>query len=474
KQQELNKNKEIIVLDHKRSNAINIGMTKLPPPRSIKTAILKMDATVMNREGIEKLLTMLPTEDERTRIQEAQALAPDTPLGSAEQFLLTLASISELPARLKLWAFKLDYENMEKEIAEPLMDLKQGMETLRSNKTFRCILQTLLSIGIFLNGSHVKGFQIEYLAKVPEVKDTVHKHSLLHHLCHMVMDKFPDSSDLYSEIGAVTRASKVDFDELAANIVRMETECKASWDRLKLVAKHDGSTMVKVKMSDFLADCAERIIVLSVVHRRVMNRFHRFLLWVGVPLGRVPDTKPNEFCRVVSEFALEYRTTRERVREQLQKKANHRERNKTRGKMITEVGKFQSKAEVRADSELRQILVSDSDVESIHGTMPWGRRQRKDAGRSVLSPLSPLLRDDAGNGDNLTDGDDEIFESIVKTVTRMPSTRPVPRERKRTKHADRKSCECCAVPEVMGMVTGLVVSVLGWVQEEPLACAPVE
>lgn len=53
KQQELNKNKEIIVLDHKRSNAINIGMTKLPPPRSIKTAILKMDATIMNREGIE-------------------------------------------------------------------------------------------------------------------------------------------------------------------------------------------------------------------------------------------------------------------------------------------------------------------------------------------------------------------------------------------------------------------------------------
>jgi FH1/FH2 domain-containing protein 3 len=47
------KSKEIIVLDPKRSNAINIGMTKLPPPRSIKNAILKMDATVMNREGIE-------------------------------------------------------------------------------------------------------------------------------------------------------------------------------------------------------------------------------------------------------------------------------------------------------------------------------------------------------------------------------------------------------------------------------------
>ncbi|XP_069689274.1 platelet binding protein GspB isoform X3 [Periplaneta americana] len=433
KQQEMNKNKEIIVLDHKRSNAINIGMTKLPPPRSIKTAILKMDATIMNREGIEKLLTMLPTEEERSKIQEAQVANPDMPLGSAEQFLLTLASISELPARLKLWAFKLDFENSEKEIAEPLMDLKQGMETLKANKTFRGILSTLLSIGIFLNGNEVKGFQIEYLAKVPEVKDTVHKHSLLHHLCHMVMEKFPDSSDLYSEIGAVTRASKVDFDELAANILKMEQECKASWDHLKVIAKHDGSTM-KVKMSDFLADCAERIIVLGIVHRRVMNRFHKFLLWLGIPLHRVADTKPNEFCRIVSEFSLEYRTTRERVLQQLEKKANHRERNKTRGKMITEVGKFRTK-EDRADAELRQLLGSDlSDAESIHGTLPW-RRQRKDIGRTVLSPLA---REETVNG-NLTDGDDEILESLVKTATKAPTTRTTPRERKRTRHADRKS-----------------------------------
>lgn len=66
-------------------------------------------------------------------------------------------------------------------------------------------------------------------------------------------------------------------------------------------------------------------------------RFHKFLLWIGIPLSQIADTKPNEFCRIVSEFALEYRTTRERVLQQLEKKANHRERNKTRGKMITDV-----------------------------------------------------------------------------------------------------------------------------------------
>lgn len=41
-------------------------------------------------------------------------VSPDIPLGSAEQFLLTLSSITELSARLQLWAFKMDYELTEK------------------------------------------------------------------------------------------------------------------------------------------------------------------------------------------------------------------------------------------------------------------------------------------------------------------------------------------------------------------------
>lgn len=82
KQQELNKSKEIIVLDHKRSNAINIAMTKLPPPRAIKAAILKMDSTVVTREGIDKLLNMLPTDEERGKILEAQVqFGNELPLG---------------------------------------------------------------------------------------------------------------------------------------------------------------------------------------------------------------------------------------------------------------------------------------------------------------------------------------------------------------------------------------------------------
>lgn len=57
---------------------------------------------------------MTPTDEEKQRIQEAQLANPDLPLGTAEQFLFSLASISALTPRLQLWAFKLNYEALEK------------------------------------------------------------------------------------------------------------------------------------------------------------------------------------------------------------------------------------------------------------------------------------------------------------------------------------------------------------------------
>uniref|UniRef100_A0A672IJD6 Formin homology 2 domain containing 1 n=1 Tax=Salarias fasciatus TaxID=181472 RepID=A0A672IJD6_SALFA len=331
------KRAELLVLDSKRSNAINIGLTVLPALHVIKAAILNFDEFAISKEGIEKILTMTPSDEEKLRIQEAQLADPDLPLGPAEAFLLGLASISALRPRLQLWSFKLNYEALEKEIAEPLFDLKLGMEQLASNQTFRRILATLLAIGNFLNSSNARGFELTYLEKVVEVKDTVHRQSLLHHTCSHVLENYPESSDVYSEIPAVTRSAKVDFELLAENLVQLEHRCKASWENLKIVSKHETRAAVKNRLSDFLKDCSHKIQILKVVHRRVINRFHSFLLFLGQPSTSVREVKVTDFCRIISEFALEYRTTRDRVLTLRRRRAAHRQRTKTRGKMITEV-----------------------------------------------------------------------------------------------------------------------------------------
>ncbi|XP_069937181.1 FH1/FH2 domain-containing protein 1 isoform X4 [Cherax quadricarinatus] len=90
------------------------------------------------------------------------------------------------------------------------------------------------------------------------------------------------------------------------------------------------------RILEFLADCAEHIFVLGIIYQRMMTGFQQFLVWLGSPQHLAQDIKVQQVCSTINEFALEYRTCRERVLQQTQKKANHRERNKTGGKMIVE------------------------------------------------------------------------------------------------------------------------------------------
>lgn len=400
---------------------------------------------------------MMPTEEERQKIEEAQLANPDVPLGPAENFLMTLASIGGLAARLQLWAFKLDYESMEREIAEPLFDLKVGMEQLVHNATFRCILATLLAVGNFLNGSQSSGFELSYLEKVSEVKDTVRRQSLLYHLCSLVLQTRPDSSDLYSEIPALTRCAKVDFEQLTENLGQLECRSQAAEDSLRSLAKHELSPALRARLTHFLAQCTRRVAMLRVVHRRVCNRFHAFLLYLGYTAQAAREVRIMQFCHTLREFALEYRTCRERVLQQQQKRATYRERNKTRGRMITETEKFSGVAgEVpsnlsvpvavgsgpgRGDADnhasMKSLLTSRPE-DATHSRRSRGMVQSSSpVTHTTVGPFTASPEETAASG-LPSDTSDEIMDLLVQSVTKSSPRALAARERKRSR-GNRKS-----------------------------------
>ncbi|MEQ2167689.1 hypothetical protein GOODEAATRI_006700 [Goodea atripinnis] len=133
-----------------------------------------------------------------------------------------------------------------------------AMEQLAASQTFRCILATVLAIGNFLNGC--------------KVRDTHTRQPLLHHVCVLLLQLYPQSSDLYSDITAVTKAGKCDYSQVQSNLVQLEATCKASWEQ-----------------------------------------FHSFLLFLGYSRTMVRDTRAEDFCRTISNFSLEYRSTRQAV-----------------------------------------------------------------------------------------------------------------------------------------------------------------
>ena len=103
-----------------------------------------------------------------------------------------------------------------------LMELNNAMKEIEESKTFRVAMGMLLTIGNALNGTDIKAFQLDYLSKASEVKDPVHKYPLTHHLAEYMLDNYPEGSDLYSELGAVSRSSRLDFDAVTDNLKKME------------------------------------------------------------------------------------------------------------------------------------------------------------------------------------------------------------------------------------------------------------
>ncbi|XP_053716072.1 FH1/FH2 domain-containing protein 1 isoform X2 [Synchiropus splendidus] len=289
------KHKALTVLGMKRSNIITIALSSLPPAHLLPIAIHSMDGNVLDREDIQRLQEIIPSEEELTQIKEAKAKNPSLLLAPAELCLLTLGEISHLSSRLQLWAFTLDYDSLEREIAEPLFYLKLAIEQLSSSQTFRYILSTVLAIGNFLNGCNARGFELSYLGSL----------------------------------------SQCDYSLVQSNLSHLDASCKASWDKLKILDKEDDKSkrrkgekkrgsgregdastpegVIRHRLPKILKDCEERLKVLRAVYRRVINRYHSFLLFLGYSPALVRVTKAEDFCRTISNFSLEFRTMREAI-----------------------------------------------------------------------------------------------------------------------------------------------------------------
>lgn len=390
----------ISVLGMKRSNIITIALSSLPPPRLLPPAIYSMDSSVLDREDIQRLQALIPTEEELCLINEAKAQNPHSPLAQAELCLLTLGEIPHLSTRLQLWTFALDYDSLEKEIAEPLFHLKLAMEQLAASQTFRCILATVLAIGNFLNGCKARGFELSYLGKLSQVRDTHTRQPLLHHVCVLLLQLYPQSSDLYSDITAVTKAGKCDYSLVQSNFAQLEAMCKASWEQLKVLERAEekrkgGKRKGKADVESFapegslrhrlpkiLKEYEERLKVLRAVHRRVINRFHAFLMFLGYSRAMVRDTRAEDFCRTISNFSLEYRSMRQAV---LLQRERERQRGgaESPGGPNTPVGRRicqPSPASQESDEQYRleEVLKTPESVTRRDVTLPRNRRRIAD------------------------------------------------------------------------------------------------
>ena len=90
------------------------------------------------------------------------------------------------------------------------------------------------------------------------------------------------------------------------------------------------------------------------INKILKKSFQEFLVWLGIPKSQTHEFKVNHVCKTISEFALEFRTSRERAQQTLKFKREAKERNRSRVK-LHELVKNSSKGDLN-------LLLGDIDA----------------------------------------------------------------------------------------------------------------
>uniref|UniRef100_A0AAV2KMJ2 FH2 domain-containing protein n=1 Tax=Knipowitschia caucasica TaxID=637954 RepID=A0AAV2KMJ2_KNICA len=174
----------------------------------------------------------------------------------------------------------------------------------------------------------------------------------------------------------------------SSNLSQLEALCKASGEQLRVLDKADERRGVKArgtsdgtmrpKLQRLLKESDERLRVLRAVHRRVINRFHSFLLFLGYSRSMVRDTRPEDFCKTISDFSLEFRATRQTILHQREKE---KEREIKGTGSSTPVGQRRSQTltqDCEEQYKLEEILKTAETLYRLDVTLPRNRRRKTD------------------------------------------------------------------------------------------------
>ena len=91
----------------------------------------------------------------------------------------------------------------------------------------------------------------------------------------------------------------MDWTENTSSLEKLHKDLAQCWEYLRAIAKHETftdsiSTEKKMKSAQFLTEAAEKLKVLEVVNRRVVNRFNGLLLYMGMNPAKAEKAKVSE------------------------------------------------------------------------------------------------------------------------------------------------------------------------------------
>jgi len=295
---------QITILDNKRAQNVAIILCGLGfDPAELCDRLKTLNTDSLSIDSLEKCRDILPTEDEVERLVAYRGEI--SALRDVEKRLHPLAFMSRLVQRLKLMTFNMQLPHLARDLESDISKLVQATKQVRESKQLKKVLRVVLILGNFVNygttdekAKQTKGFSIEALPKLTEMKSPVHSSiTMLHYVAYRILgppdltpggkqtgvstDEGADQRELrllQEELSLVGEASRVAPNNVSKQLEALGQETNTVAQELKFSSKYEPEAIEAMRKLQVRAEARldELTAAFSECERQSLDLLHFF------------------------------------------------------------------------------------------------------------------------------------------------------------------------------------------------------
>lgn len=345
------------ILDSKRSRSVGILEKSLHVDFSeVENAVYNLDTSVVSLEALQQIYNILPTQKELEDIKAFEESNPDVPLDRPEIFVKKLAGIDHFSERIACLMFQTDFQDTISSVSSKLTNLRSICDFLRNSRSLKKVMALILTLGNYMNGGNrirgqADGFGLEILEKLKDVKSNVPGVTLLHYVvkAKLAQEKdhnFEEPLPLpIPEPADIEAASTINFENLSAELKRLETKLHVCIHKCEIIANTDlkQSGLFKEKMDSVFRKAAAELANEQEALLDAKNKFKAVMqFYQYTPKGskNLDTVDPNSFFILWLGFCQDFKDIWKKEQQRMREERIEEMRKKYESKTKVETRKI--------------------------------------------------------------------------------------------------------------------------------------
>ncbi|KAI5073410.1 hypothetical protein GOP47_0011423 [Adiantum capillus-veneris] len=432
----------IHVIDMKRAHNISIQLSSLRKPfLELCKALQEMDEGILTNEALNVLYRTLPTKEDISSLKDYKG--DPLQLADVERYYLEIMLIPRVDKKIKVLNFKSQSSLLIQQIKQDLLLLQDACAELKGSEKFVRLLEAVLVVGNYLNGDssrgHAKGFKLDALLKLMDVKGSNCQTTLLHFVAAELVKVDEQILCLPDELKSVKAASFVKLESILTTINDLERGLEITKEEIG-IARTDLSNVSALRskfmdaMLPFFEDCSVHVAELKGLLNATLEKLKNVSEYFGENCKEEPPKQMDLFRTMHQFLNMFHQVSREIQEGKLRLKVEQRNGTATKGKgcddskatSLGPKGGFETGGKAHVMKNLSQLSKSlDSASFSPKGSDDRGRKAHVMENHTQLSKSSdsPCLlmsgNDEAQAETNPTrEGEDCIPDGCIDSRSR--------------------------------------------------------